>query len=57
MVDGMLVLDTLGAGISKIQELQATAMMGTPTYILRMAETACMKVDIEPAKLPITKIT
>lgn len=50
------VLDTK-ARILKIQELQATAMMGTPTYILGMAETARMKMDIDPAKLQINKIT
>jgi phenylacetate-CoA ligase len=50
------VLDTK-ARILKIQELQATAMMGTPTYILGMAETARMKMDIDPAVLPISKIT
>ena len=50
------VLDTK-ARILKIQELQATAMMGTPTYILGMAETARTKMDIDPSKLPINKIT
>ena len=50
------VLDTK-ARILKIQELQATAMMGTPTYILGMAETARMKMDIDPSDLPIGKIT
>ncbi|MGD9080827.1 MAG: phenylacetate--CoA ligase family protein [Desulfobacterales bacterium] len=50
------VLDTK-ARILKIQELQATAMMGTPTYILGMAETARMKMDINPAELSINKIT
>jgi phenylacetate-CoA ligase len=50
------VLDTK-ARILKIQELQATAMMGTPTYILGMAETARTKMDINPSKLPINKIT
>ena len=50
------VLDTK-ARILKIQELQATAMMGTPTYILGMAETARMKMDIDPSQLPISKIT
>jgi phenylacetate-CoA ligase len=50
------VLDTK-ARILKIQELQATAMMGTPTYILGMAETARMKMDMDPAKLSIRKIT
>ena len=50
------VLDTK-ARILKIQELQATAMMGTPTYILGMAETASMKMDMDPAQLTISKIT
>jgi phenylacetate-CoA ligase len=50
------VLDTK-ARILKIQELQATAMMGTPTYILGMAETARLKMDMDPAQLPISKIT
>jgi len=50
------VLDTK-ARILKIQELQATAMMGTPTYILGMAETARMKLDIDPSQLTINKIT
>jgi phenylacetate-CoA ligase len=50
------VLDTK-ARILKIQELQATAMLGTPTYILGMAETARMKMNIDPSALPISKIT
>ncbi|MBW2336339.1 MAG: phenylacetate--CoA ligase family protein [Deltaproteobacteria bacterium] len=50
------VLDTK-ARILKIQELQATAMMGTPTYILGMAETARAKMDIDPSQLTINKIT
>ena len=50
------VLDTK-ARILKIQELQATAMMGTPTYILGMAETARAKMNIDPSKLTIEKIT
>ena len=50
------VLDTK-ARILKIQELQATAMMGTPTYILGMAETARLKMKIDPSGLPIEKIT
>jgi len=50
------VLDTK-ARILKIMELQATAMMGTPTYILGMAETARSKMDIDPSKLTIEKIT
>jgi len=50
------VLDTK-ARILKIRELQATAMMGTPTYILGMAETARLKMDIDPSELPIQRIT
>src|SRR4030067_2044805 len=51
------VLDT-EARILKIQELRATAMMATPTYVLGMADTARKKLGIDPAKdLPISKIT
>jgi phenylacetate-CoA ligase len=50
------VLDTQ-ARILKIQELRATAMMGTPTYILGMADTARSKMGIDPAGLGISKIT
>jgi phenylacetate-CoA ligase len=50
------VLDTK-ARILKIKELQATAMMGTPTYILGMAETARLKMNLDPAQLSINKIT
>jgi phenylacetate-CoA ligase len=50
------VLDTK-ARILKIQELEPTAMMGTPTYILGMAEIARQKLDIDSAKLAINKIT
>ena len=50
------VLDTQ-ARILKIQELQATAMMGTPTYLLGMAETARSKMGLDPRELPIGKIT
>ena len=49
------VLDTK-ARILKIQELRATAMMGTPTYILNMADTA-RQMNIAPEKLTISKIT
>ena len=49
------VLDTK-ARILKIKELKATAMMGTPTYILGMAETA-RRMNIDPASLTISKIT
>jgi phenylacetate-CoA ligase len=50
------VLDTK-ARILKIQELRATALMGTPTYILGMADTAKNKMGIDPAELTINKIT
>jgi len=49
------VLDTK-ARILKIQELRATAMMGTPTYLLNMGETA-KKMGISPESLGIRKIT
>ncbi len=50
------VLDTK-ARILKIQELQATAMMATPTYVLGMADTARNKMGIDPRSLSINKIT
>jgi len=50
------VLDTQ-ARILKIQELKATAMMATPTYVLGMADTAVAKMGIDPASLGIDKIT
>jgi phenylacetate-CoA ligase len=50
------VLDTK-ARILKIQELKATAMMATPTYVLGMADTAKSKMDIDPSSLTINKIT
>ena len=50
------VLDTK-ARILKIQELQATAMMATPTYVLGMADTARNKMGIDPKTLSINKIT
>ena len=50
------VLDTK-ARILKIEELQATAMMGTPTYILGMAETAKSKMGMDPSKMTIERIT
>jgi phenylacetate-CoA ligase len=49
------VLDTQ-ARILKIQELQCTAMMATPTYVLGMADTA-RKMGIDPSSLTIRKIT
>jgi len=45
------------ARILKIQELEATALMGTPTYMMGMAETAKNKMGIDPAALTINKIT
>jgi phenylacetate-CoA ligase len=50
------VLDTQ-ARILKIQELRPTAMMGTPTYMLGMAETAKSKLGIPPERLGIKRIT
>jgi phenylacetate-CoA ligase len=50
------VLDTKSR-ILKIQELQATAMMATPTYVLGMAETAKSKMDLDASGLTIEKIT
>ncbi len=50
------VLDT-AARVLKIQELKATAMMGTPTYMLNMAEVARDKMGLDPAKMSISKIT
>ena len=50
------VLDTQ-ARILKIQELNATAMMATPTYVLGMADTAKTKMGIDPAELGIQRIT
>ncbi len=50
------VLDTK-ARVLKIQELEATAMMGTPTYMLSMAATARDRLGIDPSTLSIEKIT
>ncbi len=50
------VLDTT-ARILKIQELRATALMATPTYVLGMADTAMNKLGIDPRTLTINKIT
>ena len=50
------VLDTK-ARILKMQELKATAMMATPTYVLGMADTARRDLNLDPAKdLNISKI-
>jgi len=46
------------ARILKMKELEATALMATPTYILGMADVAKSKLGIDPAKdLYIKKIT
>ena len=50
------VLDT-EARILKIQEIECTAMMATPTYVLGMAETARSKLGIDPRELTIRRIT
>ncbi|MFZ5587137.1 MAG: phenylacetate--CoA ligase family protein [Thermodesulfobacteriota bacterium] len=50
------VLDT-SARLLKIQELKATALMGTPTYLLNMAETARSKLGFDAAGLTIERIT
>jgi len=51
------VLDTQ-ARILKIQELKATAMMATPTYVLGMADVAERKLQIKPAvDLTVKRIT
>ncbi|MBW2095240.1 MAG: phenylacetate--CoA ligase family protein [Deltaproteobacteria bacterium] len=46
------------ARILKMQELRATAMMATPTYVLGMADTARKKLGMNPATdLTIERIT
>ena len=50
------VLDTK-ARILKIQELRATAMMATPTYVLGMADTARNRMGLEPSEMTINRIT
>ncbi|CCK79911.1 phenylacetate--CoA ligase family protein [Desulfobacula toluolica] len=50
------ILDTQ-ARILKIQELNATAMMATPTYVLNMADVAKNKMGIDSRELSISKIT
>lgn len=50
------VLDT-ASRILKIQELKATAMMATPTYVLGMADAARNQLKIDPAALSIERIT
>jgi phenylacetate-CoA ligase len=50
------VLDTK-ARLLKMQELKATALMATPTYVLGMADTARRDLNLDPAKdLNISKI-
>jgi phenylacetate-CoA ligase len=49
-------LDTK-ARILKIQELKPTAMLGTPTYMLGMADTARNTMGLDPSQLTIDKIT
>lgn len=50
------VLDT-ASRVLKIQELRATALMGTPTYMLNMADVAKNRLGIDPAGLSIERIT
>jgi phenylacetate-CoA ligase len=50
------VLDT-ASRVLKIKELQATALMGTPTYMLNMADVAKNRLGIDPAGLAIQRIT
>lgn len=50
------VLDT-SARILKMQEVRATALMATPTYVLGMAETAKQALGIDPRSIGIRKIT
>ncbi|MCF8104830.1 MAG: hypothetical protein K9K64_05065 [Desulfohalobiaceae bacterium] len=38
------------ARLLKMQELRASAMMATPTYVLNMAETARKKLGLDPAR-------
>jgi phenylacetate-CoA ligase len=50
------VLDTK-ARLLKMQELKATALMATPTYVLGMADAARRELGLDPAKdLNISKI-
>ncbi len=50
------VLDTQ-ARLLKIEELRATAMMATPTYVLGMAEIARNKLNMDPTQMSIRRIT
>ncbi len=45
------------ARLLKIQELRATALMATPTYVLGMADTARNRMGMDPSELSINKIT
>lgn len=50
------VLDT-AARILKMQEVKATAMMATPSYVLTLADTAKTRLHLDPAKdLTVRKI-
>ncbi len=49
-------LDTR-ARILKIQELRPTALMGTPTYILGMADRAKSEMGVDPTTTTVDKIT
>jgi phenylacetate-CoA ligase len=50
------VLDT-ASRVLKIKELAATGMMGTPTYMLNMADVARERLGLDPAALSIKRIT
>lgn len=50
------VLDT-AARILKIREIRPTAIMGTPTYMLNMANVARDRLNLDPSDLNIEKIT
>ena len=50
------VLDTQ-ARLLKIKEIEANALLATPTYILGMAETAKTKLGMDPTQMGINKIT
>jgi len=45
------------ARLLKIEELHATALMATPTYVLGMADTARSRMNMNPSDLSIDKIT
>lgn len=50
------VLDT-AARVLKVQELKASALMGTPTYMLNMADVARSRLGLDASQLTIDKIT